>query len=91
MRSVLLILNSSEKRRKAATVDAALPGSNVITRNHASARHAFREAVFDVLHDKVVDEGRSPHPFAQDTYEALLAFKPQGRGRILSIRSRGLR
>ncbi len=44
------------KTEEAATVDAALPGSNVITRNHTSARDAFREAVFDVLHDKVVDE-----------------------------------
>src|SRR5207302_1889514 len=56
---------------EAATVDAALPGSNVITRNHKSARDAFREAVFDVLHDKMVDE--EDRTRLLDTYEALLA------------------
>lgn len=44
------------KTEEAATVDAALPGCNVITRNHTSARDSFREAVFDVLHDAIVDE-----------------------------------
>jgi hypothetical protein len=66
------------KTEEAATVDAALPGSNVITRNHTSARDAFREAVFDVLHDKVVDEEDKTRLL--DTYEALLGYKPQGRG-----------
>jgi hypothetical protein len=66
------------KTEEAATVDAALPGSNVITRNHTAARDAFREAVFDVLHDKVVDEEDKTRLL--DTYEALLAYKPQGRG-----------
>jgi hypothetical protein len=63
---------------QAATVDAALPGSNVVTRNHCSARDAFREAVFDVLHDAVIDE--EDHTRLLDTYEALLQRKPQGRG-----------
>lgn len=65
------------KTEEAATVDAALPGSNVITRNHTSARDAFREAVFDVLHDKVVDD--EDKTCLLDTFEALLARKPQGR------------
>lgn len=69
---------SFRKTEEAATVDAALPGSNVITRNHTSARDAFREAVFDVLHDKMVDEEDKTRLL--DTYEALLALKPQGRG-----------
>ncbi len=55
---------------EAATVDAALPGSNVITRNHTSARDAFREAVFDVLHDTVVDKEDKTRLL--DTYEELL-------------------
>jgi hypothetical protein len=66
------------KTEEAATVDAALPGSNVVTRNHTAARDAFREAVFDVLHDKVVDS-EDPTRLL-NTYEALLALKPQGRG-----------
>ena len=65
------------RTEEAAAVDAALPGANVITRNHASARDSFREAVFDVLHDAIVDEeDRTP---LLDTYEALLAFKPGQR------------
>ena len=67
------------KTEEAATIDAALPGSNVVTRNHKSARDAFREAVFDVLHDKVVDE--EDRTQLLDTYEALLAYKPQERTR----------
>jgi hypothetical protein len=68
-------------------VDAALPGSNVITRNHTSARDAFREAVFDVFHDKVVDEeDRTP---LLDTYESLLALKPQTIGQRCPYDDRG--
>lgn len=65
------------KTEEAATVDAALPGCNVITRNHTSARDSFRESVFDVLHDAIVDE--EDRTRLQDTYEALLALKPQSR------------
>jgi hypothetical protein len=43
------------KTEEAATVDAALPGSNVVTREHLSAKTAFREALFEVFHDAVVD------------------------------------
>ncbi|HEX8342267.1 MAG TPA: DNA double-strand break repair nuclease NurA [Tepidisphaeraceae bacterium] len=62
---------------KAATIDAALPGSNVVTRNHTSARDAFREAVFDVLHDRLVDE--QDRTRLLETYEVLLSHKPKGR------------
>jgi hypothetical protein len=71
--------NPVEFRRteEAAAVDAALPGSNVITRDHSTARDSFREAIFDVLHDVVIDEeDRTP---LLDTYESLLAFKPGQR------------
>lgn len=65
------------RTEEAATVDAALPGSNVVTRDHKSACDSFREAIFDVLHDVIVDEeDRSP---LLETYEALLALKPQNR------------
>lgn len=65
------------KTEQAATIDAALPGSNVVTRTHTSARVAFREEVYDVLHSGVVDtQDQTP---LLDTYEALLAFKPRTR------------
>jgi len=68
------------KTEEAATIDAALPGTNVITRSHGSARDSFRESVFDVLHDVIVDEeDRSP---LLDTYEALLAHKPATRQQV---------
>lgn len=63
------------RTEEAATVDAALPGSNVITRDHTSARDSFRESVFDVLHDAVVDE--EDRTRLLDTYETLLKYKPQ--------------
>lgn len=61
----------------AATIDAALPGSNVVTRTHKSAKVAFREELYEVFHNEVVDvEDRVP---LLDTYEALLARKPTTR------------
>ena len=59
---------------QAATVDAALPGSNVVTRDHLSARAAFREAVFDVFHDAQVDAEDSSTLL--DTFQLLLNAKP---------------
>lgn len=65
---------------EAATIDAALPGSNVVSRTHNSARDSFREALYEVLHDVVVDaEERTT---LLDTFEALLALKPLARPQI---------
>jgi hypothetical protein len=65
------------KTEEASTVDAALPGSNVVTRAHTSARDSFREALFEILQDAVVDQDDGTRLL--DTYEALLELKPQGR------------
>lgn len=65
------------RTEEAATIDAALPGSNVVTRTHSSSRASFREALFDVLHDVVVDE--EDRTSLLDTYEALLGLKPKSR------------
>lgn len=65
------------KTEEAATIDAALPGSNVVIRTHTSARDSFREALYEVFHDEVVDEEDGTRLL--DTYEALLALKPQSR------------
>lgn len=65
------------KTEEAATIDAALPGSNVVTRTHKSAKVAFREELYEVFHNEVVDvQDRVP---LLDTYEALLALKPTSR------------
>lgn len=65
------------KTEEAATIDAALPGSNVVTRTHKSAKVSFREELYEVLHSEVVDtQDRLP---LLDTFEALLAFKPTSR------------
>lgn len=53
---------------------SALPGCNVITRNHISALDSFREAIFDLFHDAIVDEEDNTRLLA--TYQALLAYKP---------------
>ena len=65
------------RTEEASTVDAALPGSNVVTRTHTSARDSFREALYEILQDAVVDQDDGSRLL--DTYEALLALKPQGR------------
>jgi hypothetical protein len=72
-------INPSDFRKteQAATVDAALPGSNVVTREHRTARAAFRESFFEVFHDKVVDE-EDPTTLL-DTFCRLLDLKPQTR------------
>ena len=68
------------KTEESGTIDAALPGANVVIKTHTAARDSFREAVYDVLHDEVVDEDDGTRLL--DTYEALLALKPQGRAPI---------
>jgi hypothetical protein len=69
------------KTEEASTIDAALPGSNVVTRNHRSARDSFREALYEIFDDIVVDEDDKTSLL--DTYEALLVLKPQlGGGQL---------
>jgi hypothetical protein len=62
------------KTEQAASVDAALPGSNVVTRRQDSARASFREELYDLFADIVVDEDDRTNLLS--TYEALLALKP---------------
>jgi hypothetical protein len=62
------------KTEQAASVDAALPGSNVVTRRQNSARASFREELYDLFTDIVVDEDDRTNLLS--TYEALLALKP---------------
>jgi hypothetical protein len=65
------------KTEDASTIDAALPGSNVVTRTHKSAKVSFREELYEVFHNEVVDtQDKVP---LLDTYEALLARKPTMR------------
>src|SRR2546428_11249898 len=49
------------KTEEASTLDAAMPGCNVVTRAHTSAVDSFREALFENFHDVIVDseDGRS--------------------------------
>jgi hypothetical protein len=65
------------RRTEEPSSDAvALPGCNVITRDHLSAKDSFREAVFDLFHDAIVDEEDNTQLLA--TYQALLSYKPAG-------------
>jgi hypothetical protein len=68
---------SFRQTEESSTIDAALPGSNVVTRDHISARDSFREQLFDVLHDEVFDE--DDQTSLLETYEELLALKPDTR------------
>lgn len=62
------------KTEQSGSVDAALPGSNVVTRRQNSARASFREELYDLFTDIIVDEDDRTNLLA--TYEALLALKP---------------
>lgn len=75
------------KTEEASTVDAALPGSNVVTRTNPSARDSFRESLYEVLHDVVVDQDDGSRLL--DTYEALLKLKPQARGQACPYQPNG--
>ncbi|MFP2904134.1 DNA double-strand break repair nuclease NurA [Pyxidicoccus sp. 3LFB2] len=65
------------KTEESATIDAAFPGSNVVTRTHTTAKDSFRETLYDVFFEEVPDvqDGQS----LLTTYEALLALKPSVR------------
>lgn len=65
------------KTEQAASVDAALPGSNVVTRRQTSARAAFREELYDHFTDTIIDEDDRTNLLS--TYEALLALKPTAK------------
>lgn len=65
------------RTEEASSVDAALPGSNVVTRDHTSARHSFRAELYELLHNGYVDE-EDGTPLLE-TYQALLALKPDNR------------
>ncbi|MDR2990777.1 MAG: DNA double-strand break repair nuclease NurA [Burkholderiaceae bacterium] len=62
------------KTEQTASVDAALPGSNVVTRRQNSARASFREELYDLFAGIVVDE--DDRKSLLSTYEALLVLKP---------------
>jgi len=59
------------KTEEASTLDAAMPGCNVVTRSNTSAAESFREAFFENFLDTVIDsqDGCS----LLDTYEFLLS------------------
>ena len=65
------------KTEQPATIDAALPGTNVVIRTNTSARNSFREALYETFHDVVIDEDDRTRLL--DTYEVLLALKPADR------------
>ena len=65
------------RTEQTSAVDAALPGSNVVTRTHGSAKVAFREELYEIFHGEVPDaEDGVP---LLETYEALLSYKPTSR------------
>ena len=62
------------KTEEASTLDAAMPGCNVVTRTHTSAVDSFREALYENFHDVFVDVGDGKSLL--DTYEALMNTRP---------------
>jgi NurA domain len=72
---------------KAATIDAALPGSNVVTRRQTSARVSFREELYDLFQNAIVDEEDKVRLI--ETYEILLSFKPTDEQKCPCLESHG--
>ncbi|MGA9750206.1 MAG: DNA double-strand break repair nuclease NurA [Acidobacteriota bacterium] len=62
------------KTEQAESVDAALPGSNIVTRRQNSASASFREELYDLFTDIIVDEDDRTNLLS--TYETLLSLKP---------------
>jgi hypothetical protein len=67
-----------KKTEQADTIDAAVPGSNVVTINQNSARASFRQELYEIFHDVILDEAQRVRLLT--TYEELLKHKPTGRG-----------
>jgi len=62
---------------RAESIDAALPGCNVVLEGHHSANESLRRAMFEVFAEvRMSADGES----LLDTYEALLAYKPEDKG-----------
>ena len=59
--------------QNAESIDAALPGSNVVVDNELNAVDSFRRALFELFQSKRVSESGES---LLDTYEALLRYKP---------------
>ena len=66
------------KTEQADTIDSALPGSNVVTLNQNSARSSFRQELYEVFHDAILDDVDRVRLLT--TYEELLRRKPSLRG-----------
>lgn len=62
---------------KAASIDAAFPGTNVVTRRQHSSRASFREELYDHFAGAVFDE--DDRQSLLNTFEALLQMKPKAR------------
>ena len=61
------------KVERSETIDAALPGANVVFEGDESAQQSLRRALLDVMQGvRMSEDGES----LLDTYEALLAYKP---------------
>ena len=65
------------KTEEADSIDAALPGTNVVTRHRNSAKESFREELYDLFHGVIIDE--EDRTRLLDTYQHLLKLKPQSR------------
>lgn len=65
------------KTETVSTIDAALPGSNVVTHDNISARDSFRETLYEVLSKETL--GEEEESTLLKAYEELLNLKPTSR------------
>ena len=62
---------------EANTIDAALPGCNVVSEGSHSAEESLRHKVFEIFQSAAIGEGET----LLETYEALLSHRTQSRVR----------
>jgi len=62
------------KTEEVSSDGAAMPGCNVVIRDHKSAKESFRAAIYQLFNKSVVDE--EDGSTLLDTYTALLKHKP---------------
>ena len=65
------------KTETVSTIDAALPGSNIVTHDNISARDSFRETLYEVLRKETLDKEEESTLLM--AYEELLNLKPTSR------------
>lgn len=69
---------ASKRTEEAGSIDCALPGCNVVVDDEVTPKASFRRVFFETIqNERQFSDGET----LLETYEALLAYKPQGKSK----------